>query len=38
MIPDRWQHIDEIFQTAIELAPGKRAPYVTDACMGDAEL
>ena len=38
MTPDRWQHIDEIFQTAIELAPGKRSPYVTNACTVDAEL
>jgi TolB-like protein/Tfp pilus assembly protein PilF/tRNA A-37 threonylcarbamoyl transferase component Bud32 len=38
MTPERWQHIDEIFQTAIELAPEERVPYVTDACTGDAEL
>ena len=38
MTPDRWQHIDEIFQTAIELAPDERGTYITSACTGDAEL
>ena len=38
MTPERWQHIDEIFQAAIELAPDERAPYFSSVCTGDAEL
>ncbi|MBV9957655.1 MAG: serine/threonine protein kinase, partial [Acidobacteria bacterium] len=38
MTPERWQHIEEIFQTALDLAPQERATYLTNACTGDAEL
>jgi TolB-like protein/serine/threonine protein kinase/Tfp pilus assembly protein PilF len=38
MTPERWQHIEEIFQTALDLAPGERELYLTNACTGDAEL
>ncbi|HEY0547029.1 MAG TPA: protein kinase [Pyrinomonadaceae bacterium] len=38
MTPERWQHIEEIFQTALDLAPQERTRYITNACTGDAEL
>lgn len=38
MTPERWQHIEEIFQTALDLAPGEREHFITNACTGDAEL
>ncbi len=38
MTPERWQHIEEIFQTALDLAPGERERFITNACTGDAEL
>lgn len=38
MTPERWQHIEEIFQTALDLEPGERERFVTDACTGDVEL
>ncbi|HKP85642.1 MAG TPA: protein kinase [Blastocatellia bacterium] len=38
MTPERWQQIEEIFQTALDLAPDERDLYVTKACAGDEEL
>jgi serine/threonine protein kinase/tetratricopeptide (TPR) repeat protein len=38
MSSERWQKLEEIFQTALDLAPGERAPYVAEACAGDDEL
>lgn len=38
MSPERWQQIEDIFQTALDLAPAERDPYVTKACGGDADL
>ncbi|MGA9773785.1 MAG: 2-oxoglutarate and iron-dependent oxygenase domain-containing protein [Blastocatellia bacterium] len=38
MSPERWQQIEDIFQTALDLAPEERNPYVTKACAGDADL
>jgi serine/threonine protein kinase/tetratricopeptide (TPR) repeat protein len=38
MSAERWQKLEEIFQTALDLAPGERAPYIEKACAGDEEL
>ncbi|HYY57819.1 MAG TPA: serine/threonine-protein kinase, partial [Pyrinomonadaceae bacterium] len=38
MSSERWQQVEEIFQTALDLAPDERLRYVTAACTGDAEL
>src|SRR5262249_18391702 len=35
---DRYRRIDEIFQAALELEPRDRAPYISQACSGDAAL
>src|SRR6266496_5196157 len=38
MTPERWQQVEEIFQTALDLRPGDRSRYVSDACAHDADL
>ena len=38
MSPERWQQVEAVFQTALDLAPDERAPYVAQACADDAEL
>ncbi|HVF27638.1 MAG TPA: serine/threonine-protein kinase, partial [Pyrinomonadaceae bacterium] len=38
MSPEHWQQVEEIFQTALDLEPEERAPYLTLACGNDAEL
>jgi serine/threonine protein kinase len=38
MTPERWQQVDEIFQTAIELTMEERPAFVARACVGDEEL
>jgi eukaryotic-like serine/threonine-protein kinase len=38
MLPERWQQVEEIFQTALDLAPEERARYITKACTGDDDL
>ena len=38
MSPELWQRIEDIFQTALDLAPEERNPYITKACAGDADL
>ncbi|MGB7923981.1 MAG: protein kinase, partial [Pyrinomonadaceae bacterium] len=38
MSSERWQQLEEIFQTALDLAPEKRASYLAEACAGDEEL
>src|SRR5437764_4337419 len=38
MTPERWQQVDEIFQTAIELKPEERHGFLQGACSGDDEL
>jgi serine/threonine protein kinase/N-acetylneuraminic acid mutarotase len=35
---DHWQQIDEFFQAAVELEPGKRAAFLDEACAGDPAL
>ena len=38
MIADRWRHITELVQAALERPAGERAAYVSDACGPDDEL
>ena len=38
MTPERWQCVDEIFQSAIELQPEARSAFVVGACANDEEL
>ncbi|MGI9165579.1 MAG: protein kinase domain-containing protein [Pyrinomonadaceae bacterium] len=38
MTPERWQQVDRLFQTAIELNPGDRAAFIDTSCAGDEEL
>ena len=38
MDTQRWQQIDEIFQTALEKEPGERMSYLDEVCSGDEEL
>ncbi|HKS30242.1 MAG TPA: protein kinase [Pyrinomonadaceae bacterium] len=38
MSSERWQQLEEIFQTALDMPRAERAPYVAEACAGDAEL
>ncbi len=38
MSPDRWQQIEAVFQTAIDLPPGKRPAFLLEKCKGDDGL
>jgi serine/threonine protein kinase/Tol biopolymer transport system component len=38
MTPERWQHVDKIFQAAIELKAEERQAFIQSACAGDVEL
>ncbi len=38
MSPDRWQQIEFVFQSALDLAPDKRELYLKEHCRSDAEL
>ncbi|MBP6822797.1 MAG: serine/threonine protein kinase, partial [Acidobacteria bacterium] len=38
MPPERWQHIEQLFQSALELLPAERAAYLAKACGSDEEL
>src|SRR5438309_7804721 len=38
MTPERWQQIDELFPTAVELEPGQRAAFLDDVSAGDKAL
>ena len=38
MTSERWQQIDELFHAALELEPGERAAFLTQACNGDESL
>ena len=38
MTPERWQQVKEIFQAALDRAPGERSAFLTDACHGDELL
>lgn len=36
--PERWQMVEQLFQSAIELAPARRAAWLAEACHGDDAL
>jgi serine/threonine protein kinase len=38
MKPERWQQINDLFQSAAERAPEKRAAFLEEACHGDERL
>jgi eukaryotic-like serine/threonine-protein kinase len=38
MTPERWRRVKEIFQSAIQRAPGERAVFLESACDGDEVL
>lgn len=38
MTPERWQQVKEIFQSALERAPGERSAFLANACGGDESL
>jgi serine/threonine protein kinase/Tfp pilus assembly protein PilF len=38
MSPERFKQVEDIFQTALDLAPEERDRYITKACAGDADL
>jgi len=38
MTPARWRKVEEIYQSALELAPGERARFLAEACAGDTEI
>lgn len=38
MTPERWRKVENIFQTALDLPPDRRASYLTDACGTDLTL
>ncbi len=38
MSPERWQQVEQLFQSALELSPAERAAFLAKACGDDAEL
>ncbi len=38
MDPERWKHIDELLDAALELEPDKRSTFLEEACAGDEAL
>src|SRR2546430_14246483 len=38
MKPERWQQLDELFHSAREREPDKRAAFLDEACAGDQQL
>lgn len=38
MTPDRWEHIQKVYQSALELALHERAGFLSEACSGDESL
>src|SRR3954471_4460494 len=38
MKPERWQQVNDLFQSTIERAPDERAAFLVDACRGDEAL
>ena len=38
MNPTRWQQIEEVFQSALDLEPAERSRFVSETCAEDAEL
>jgi eukaryotic-like serine/threonine-protein kinase len=38
MKPERWQQLDQLFHSTLERAPGERAAFLDEACVGDESL
>jgi len=38
MSPERWQQVEQVFQSALELAPAEREAFLAKACGDDVEL
>src|SRR4030095_7528361 len=38
MTPERWQHLKQIFQSALERDPAERSTFLNQACAGDPSL
>jgi Flp pilus assembly protein TadD len=38
MDPERWRHIERLYQLALERAPGQRGAFLEQTCAGDQEL
>src|SRR5438552_2778214 len=38
MTPERWQHLKQIFQSALERNPAERSAFISEACADDREL
>ncbi len=38
MKPERWKQVNDLFQSAVERAPGERATFLYEACRGDEGL
>ena len=38
MSVDRWQRVKEIYNSALDLEPGRREAYLREACAGDQSL
>jgi hypothetical protein len=38
MMPERWHHIKELFEAALERAPDERPAFLDQACDGDESL
>jgi serine/threonine protein kinase/tetratricopeptide (TPR) repeat protein len=38
MEPERWQHVEHLYHSALELTEGRRAAFLEKSCRGDEEL
>jgi len=38
MKPERWKQVNDLFQSAVERAPGERTTFLHEACHGDEGL
>jgi len=38
MESERWRQIEDLFHTALDCEPGRRAVFLDSACAGDASL
>ncbi|MCU1234392.1 MAG: putative Serine/threonine protein kinase, partial [Candidatus Solibacter sp.] len=38
MDPQRWQQVDKVLQSALDLPPGERTAFLRCACAGDEAL
>src|SRR5437762_10397954 len=38
MKAERWKQVNDLFQSAVERAPGERAAFLHEACRGDEDL